>query len=76
MMYIIYGKDNCPWCDYTKVLLEGQYVFKNVQNDRMHFEEFQKEFPGAKTVPKIMRVNDNGYVIAKFNSYEKLVEEF
>lgn len=75
-MFVIYGKDNCLWCDRAKELLESAYIFKNVESSRMHMEEFLEEFPGAKTVPKIISINDEGHTLMKFHSYEELVEYF
>lgn len=75
-MYIIYGKDNCIWCDRAKELLDGVYIFKNVMTSEIHRDEFLEEFPGAKTVPKIIRISEGGNTIKRFESYEELYKYF
>lgn len=75
-MYIIYGKDNCVWCDRAKELLDGVYIFKNVMTSEMHRDEFLEGFPGAKSVPKIIWITDKGTTIKKFESYEQLKAHF
>lgn len=55
-MFIVYGTPTCQWCKRTKELLQE----KNISYDYVELISsstilrFQKDCPGAKTVPQII----------------------
>lgn len=56
-MFIIYGRDNCSWCDAAKALLNDNafvYTYKNIETSKEDLEAFRRDFPNAKTVPQIL----------------------
>lgn len=71
-MYIIYGKDNCPYCDHAKKLLDSKqkvYEFKMLGIDYGK-DELIALVPDARTVPQIFK---DGELIGGF---DKLKESF
>jgi len=59
-MYFVIGKDNCPWCDKAKELLEKNetpYVYKNLSQlsdaKKELWIEVVKEELATTTVPAI-----------------------
>lgn len=74
-MFIIYGTSWCPWCDKAKELIEGNYIFKNIE-DLEHLQEYRERFPGKKTVPQIVVITDDSvhnYTDEYVGGYEDLV---
>ena len=54
-MIIIYGKDNCYWCQEARTLSKRyglEYEYKNTNYENFRSEMFEK-VPDAKTVPQI-----------------------
>lgn len=51
----IYSKDQCPWCERAKSLLELHDVtYNEIKIGReITREEFIEQFPGVRTVPQI-----------------------
>lgn len=51
----IYSKDECPWCDRAKSLLEFHDVkFNEIKIGRdITRDEFLKQVPNVRTVPQI-----------------------
>ena len=52
---VIYGKNNCKWCDEAKSLAESEkieYTYKGVENVEVR-EELLYFDPDVKTVPQI-----------------------
>ena len=53
---IIYTKDNCPFCDMAKNLMNNknlQYKEVNVSNDQVKIDEMIKKAAGRRSVPQI-----------------------
>lgn len=56
-MTIIYGRDNCSYCEAAKNLLDRKgykYIYKNIEKDTEALAAFKRDFPHAKTVPQIL----------------------
>jgi glutaredoxin len=63
-LYIVWGKDNCPFCDRAKALLTSKglafdYLTLGVDYDR---EELFEMAPNARTVPQIWYVEDDNMI--------------
>lgn len=63
MHILIYGKDQCPYCDKAvhvaqQVVQESEhtYEYKKLGRD-FNREQLMEEFPGARTFPQI-RIDD------------------
>lgn len=72
MSAVIYSKDNCPYCDKAKSLLESaniEYTEYKIGRD-LSREEFLEKFPNTRTVPQIYL--DEVYI----GGYDKLVHHF
>jgi len=73
-MIIIYGKDNCPYCDMAKGLAERkglEYTYLKLGTDFDQLELFTM-FPTARTYPQII-LNDEK--IGGYTEFEKLIQE-
>ncbi len=73
-MIIIYGKDNCPYCDMAKGLAERkglEYTYLKLGTDFDQLELFTM-FPTARTYPQII-LNDKK--IGGYTEFEKLIQE-
>lgn len=76
--FFIYYKNNCSWCERAKELIENTgntWVGLNIEDHPENLEEFLADFPGAKTVPKILDLDNfdtDGY-IGDNSGYEDLV---
>lgn len=59
-MKIVYTKDNCPACVFTKAKLEAQGIaFKEVKiGEDISREEFLEMFPGVRSVPYVIDKED------------------
>ncbi len=73
-MYIIYGKDNCPFCERAKALLtqkglEFNYLTVNKDYTR---EELLEIAPEAKTFPQIWLDNDLDTDLIHIGGYTEL----
>ena len=71
-MYIIYGTSWCPWCDKAKELIPGEFIFKNIE-ENINLEAYKEHFPGKKTVPQIMLMNEQDLSSRYIGGYEDLV---
>ena len=62
MQVIIYGKDNCPYCDKAVFLCKQKDVEMTYKKLGRDFDalEMAKEFPNARTFPQI--TSDGNYV--------------
>lgn len=59
-MFEIYGRNNCVWCDRAKALLDEKgltYKYMNIEENENYLEAFKENFPGAKTVPQIIKLD-------------------
>jgi|APCry1669193128_1035447.scaffolds.fasta_scaffold00072_71 glutaredoxin len=59
MSYVIYGKENCPFCERAKRLLDSKgleysYLTLGVDYDR---EELLEMAPNARTVPQVWQID-------------------
>ena len=76
---VIYGKNNCKWCDEAKSLAESEkikYTYKAVENVEVR-EELLYFDPDVKTVPQIYYRNQcvGGYEeFSKWISDKKLLD--
>ena len=71
-MIIIYGKEQCPYCDMAKDLAErtGQeYEYKQLGKD-FAFKDLVERFPTARTFPQIIV---DGISIGGYTELEKLI---
>jgi len=59
-MKIVYTKDNCPGCIFTKEKLKTQGIaFKEVKiGEDITREEFFEKFPGVRSVPYVIDRED------------------
>lgn len=59
-MKIVYTKDNCPACVFTKEKMKAQGIaFKEVKiGEDISREDFLKEFPGVRSVPYVIDKED------------------
>lgn len=77
MYYVIYGKENCPFCERAKALLtqkglEFTYLTLGVDYTR---EELLEMAPDARTVPQIWTVD--GYDLNQYiGGYTELEKSF
>jgi len=62
MKFMVYSKDNCPFCEKAKMLIKNygyEYVESklNVDFDR---DELMEMFPDARSFPIIIKLTDSG----------------
>lgn len=72
--FIVYGKDNCVWCDRAKDLLrsvDADWDFSNIETDPKEIPDFKALFPGASTVPQVFYGGKDGD--ESIGGYEALV---
>lgn len=69
--FTIYGQENCNACQRVKSLLEMRGYKYDYLDIAKHMDEFEFDFPNAKSVPKIVLED---WVNIKFESYEELKE--
>jgi len=61
-MYVVFGKDNCPYCEKAKEEMDyygDDYVYINLSNegiDTAAYKVLLKDELGMKTVPVILEV--------------------
>jgi glutaredoxin len=77
-MYIIYGKDNCPFCERAKALLtqkglEFSYLVLGEHYDR---EELLQLAPDAKSVPQIWMIGEDPETTKYIGGYNDLEASF
>lgn len=73
MMYAVYGRPNCPWCDKAKALLQERGLAFNYYDIYEHgLVEWIKGI-GVKTVPQIYKVSFTPLKIEWIGGYENLV---
>ena len=54
--WLIYSKNNCPYCDKAKFALQGEDVeVKNINDDPAYLTELMEKNPNARTMPQIYR---------------------
>jgi glutaredoxin len=69
---VIYGKEQCPYCDKAKALCEQRgftYTYKQLDVD-FTAEEMKEEFPTARTFPQIIF---NGGKVGGYDALEAIV---
>jgi glutaredoxin len=72
-MIIIYGKDNCPYCDMAKSLAtrKGHTVeYKQLGVD-FEYKDLMEKFPTARTFPQIII---DGTSIGGYTELENLID--
>ena len=60
LIYTVYSKKNCSFCDRAVVLLEDlnlQVVVKKIDEDIKHFTEMREKAPSMRTMPVIFKNN-------------------
>ena len=60
LIYTVYSKKNCSFCDRAVVLLEDlnlQVVVKKIDEDITHFTEMREKAPSMRTMPVIFKNN-------------------
>jgi len=56
MGWLIYSKDNCPFCDKAKFKLKDEVVeVRNISENMDYFDELRKRNPAARTMPQIYK---------------------
>jgi len=60
-MYFVIGKNNCPFCDKAKAMLDKDntaYVYKNLDTaiDAAKWRDFVIQDLGMRTVPVVLKV--------------------
>ena len=70
MKVIIYGKDNCPYCDMAKKLSERKGYDTTYKKLGQDFDalEMARLFPNARTFPQIIA---DGKAIGGYTEFEK-----
>ena len=71
---VIYGKENCKWCDLAKDLAEKYHYeveYRGIENDE-HRNSLLKRFPEVRTVPQIYSRNT---LIGGYEHFEKWIRE-
>ena len=74
MKFIMYSKDNCPWCDRAKELItsKGDEYEEFKIGRELTREEFVEQFPNVRTVPYIILDGQaiGGYdvLLSRYNS--------
>ena len=74
MKVVIYGKDNCPYCDMAKNLAERKGAETRYLSIGKDYEAktFMAEFATARTFPQIIV---NGKKIGGYREFEGLINE-
>ena len=60
LIYTVYSKKNCSFCDRAVVLLEDlnlQVVVKKIDEDITHFTEMREKAPSMRTMQVIFKNN-------------------
>lgn len=73
-MYTVYTKQNCPYCDMAKNLLESKGIPFETQMIGVDIsrDEILLKFPSMRTVPII--VDDNGELIGGYDNLSEKVK--
>ena len=61
LIYTVYSKKNCSFCDRAITLLEDlnhQVIVKKIDEDIPHFTEMREKAPAMRTMPVIFENND------------------
>ena len=61
LIYTVYSKKNCSFCDRAITLLEDlnhQVIVKKIDEDIAHFTEMRQKAPAMRTMPVIFKNND------------------
>ena len=54
--WLIYSKNNCPYCDKAKFALKDEQVeIKNINEDEIYLTELMERNPNARTMPQIYK---------------------
>jgi len=75
MRFIVYGKNNCQFCDKAKEVLTNknfEFTYMNLGEDYTK-EELLELAPDAKTVPQIWVIYEDSYY-RPIGGYDSLVE--
>lgn len=80
MSYIVFGKENCIYCDKAKELLSKKNVnFKYIDiKTGDSIEIFKAMFPASKTVPQILEVKTTNVYryIGGYTNLEKEIDDY
>jgi len=74
-MFLIYGKDNCPYCVQAKALIEQNqwpYEYKDIMKDKAARAEFFQKMPTERYVPQVFW---NGEHVGGFDKLQAAVRE-
>ena len=64
--WLIYSKNNCPYCDKAKFALQGEDVeVKNINDKPGYLQELLEKNPNARTMPQIFL---NGELIGGYDN--------
>ena len=61
LLYTVYSKNNCSFCDRAITLLEDlnhQVIVKKIDEDIAYFTEMREKAPAMRTMPVIFENND------------------
>lgn len=55
--WVIFSKDQCPYCDKAKFILkdEADVTVKNISENAEYFTELRELNPAARTMPQIFK---------------------
>jgi len=77
MKYIMFSKDNCPWCVKAQELLQGDVTISKVkdtvsmQRELYYLHISAEDIDNAVTVPQILQITDEGRAVY-IGGYEDL----
>lgn len=77
MTYIIYGRDNCPYCTKSTSMLDSmgiEYEYLDITKSDI-LNELLERVPEAKTVPQIFRKEPGGE-LKHIGGYVEMVAYF
>ncbi len=70
--WLIYSKDNCPYCDKAKFELRDYNVeVRNINENPEFLKELLEKNPSARTMPQIYK---NDMLIGGYDSLKTLLE--
>ena len=70
--WLIYSKNNCPYCDKAKFELKGEDVeVKNINDDPEFLKELMQRNPNARTMPQIYK---DDMLVGGYDSLKTLLE--
>ena len=70
--WLIYSKNNCPYCDKAKFALQGEDVeVKNINDKPGYLQELLEKNPNARTMPQIYK---DGELIGGYDQLKVYLE--